>query len=372
MAYIGNTPADKFLTLAKQNFTTSATTSYTLDSSVSSTQDIALFINSVRQSPVDAYTVSGTALTLTSATAGTDEMYCVYLGKTVGTVVPASNTITNAMMTDDSVGVAELSATGTASSSTFLRGDNSWTAPGGVSLSGSTDNTITTVTGADALAGEANLTFDGTTLTVTGDATITNSGTGSTFIVNNTSGAMANGACGIKISITDTSDPDNWYALRIDDGSSHKFSVTGSGLTTIDTLTASSDVQTGSSKQLITSSDQRLKNDKGLLTDGITKIKQLKPRYYKWKEDVEKNGEDNASQQLGFFSQEINPIIPEAANKVALKDKDGNAILDKDGNQDYEWGLNTRAIVGVLVKSVQELSEEIETLKTKVTALENK
>ncbi|ANS04577.1 hypothetical protein [uncultured Mediterranean phage] len=128
MSYIGNTPADKFLTLTKQNFSTSATTSYTLDSSISSTQDIALFINNVRQSPVDAYTVSGTALTLTSATAGTDEMYCVYLGKTVGTVVPGSNTITNAMMTDDSVGIAELSATGTPSSSNFLRGDNSWTA----------------------------------------------------------------------------------------------------------------------------------------------------------------------------------------------------------------------------------------------------
>ena len=103
MAYIGNTPADKFLTLAKQNFSTSATTSYTLDSSVSSTQDIALFINNVRQSPVDAYTVSGTALTLTSATAGTDEMYCVYLGKTVGTVVPASDSITTAMIQANAV-----------------------------------------------------------------------------------------------------------------------------------------------------------------------------------------------------------------------------------------------------------------------------
>ena len=45
MPYIGNTPADKFLTLAKQSFSTSATTSYTLDNSISSTQDIALFIN---------------------------------------------------------------------------------------------------------------------------------------------------------------------------------------------------------------------------------------------------------------------------------------------------------------------------------------
>ncbi len=98
MAYIGNTPADKFLTLAKQSFSTSATTSYTLDSAVSSTQDIALFINNVRQSPVDAYTVSGTALTLTSATAGTDEMYCVYLGKTVGTVSPSTNSVTNDML----------------------------------------------------------------------------------------------------------------------------------------------------------------------------------------------------------------------------------------------------------------------------------
>ena len=129
MPYIGNIPADKFLTLAKQNFSTSATTSYTLDSAVSSTQDIALFINNVRQSPVDAYSVSGTALTLTSATAGTDEMYCVYLGKTVGTVSPSANSITNAMMTDDSVGLAELSATGTPSSSNFLRGDNSWATP---------------------------------------------------------------------------------------------------------------------------------------------------------------------------------------------------------------------------------------------------
>ena len=36
---------------------------------------------------------------------------------------------------------------------------------GGVSLTGSTNNTITTVTGACAIQGEANLTFDGTTLT---------------------------------------------------------------------------------------------------------------------------------------------------------------------------------------------------------------
>jgi hypothetical protein len=45
---------------------------------------------------------------------------------------------------------------------------------GGTALTGSTNNTITTVTGADAIQGEANLTFDGTTLAVTGDLSTTN------------------------------------------------------------------------------------------------------------------------------------------------------------------------------------------------------
>ena len=84
-----------------------------------------------------------------------------------GTIVAAdvaSNAITNAKMADDAVGVAELSASGTASNSTFLRGDNAWAAPSGVALTGSTNNQVVTVTGADAIAGESGLIFDGTHL----------------------------------------------------------------------------------------------------------------------------------------------------------------------------------------------------------------
>jgi hypothetical protein len=44
------------------------------------------------------------------------------------------NTVSNAKVVDDAIGVAELSATGTASSSTFLRGDNAWETPGGGGL----------------------------------------------------------------------------------------------------------------------------------------------------------------------------------------------------------------------------------------------
>jgi len=50
------------------------------------------------------------------------------------TINGSSNTITGLAaggLPDDSVNLADLSATGTASSSTFLRGDNSWAAAGG-------------------------------------------------------------------------------------------------------------------------------------------------------------------------------------------------------------------------------------------------
>jgi len=93
MPFIGNQPALSYTSFAKQDFTTSATTSYTLDNPVTNENEIALFINFVRQEPTTAYTASGTSLTLTSATSATDDMYCVFLGKAVQTVNPPSGSV---------------------------------------------------------------------------------------------------------------------------------------------------------------------------------------------------------------------------------------------------------------------------------------
>ena len=93
MAYLGNRPAEAYSAFQKQDFSTSATTSYTLDHPVANQNEIALFINFVRQEPTAAYTASGTTLTLTSATASSDDMYCIYLGKAVQTVNPPSGSV---------------------------------------------------------------------------------------------------------------------------------------------------------------------------------------------------------------------------------------------------------------------------------------
>ena len=103
MAYIGNQPAESFTSFATQEFSTSATTSYTLDHAVTNENEIALFVNNVRQQPGSgkAYTATGTALTLSAATASTDTMYCVFLGRALQTVTPATNSITAAMVGND-------------------------------------------------------------------------------------------------------------------------------------------------------------------------------------------------------------------------------------------------------------------------------
>ena len=117
MAYLGNAPAQSFISFERQVFTiVNSQTAYTLSHSVTNENDIRLVVNNVVQEPGSgkAYTASGTTLTLSAAlTNGTDEMYCVFLGRAVGTVnAPAgsvgtsqlaADAVTNAKIADDAV-----------------------------------------------------------------------------------------------------------------------------------------------------------------------------------------------------------------------------------------------------------------------------
>jgi len=95
MSYIGIKPAESFTSFATQTFSTSATSSYTLDHAVTNENELALFINNVRQQPGsgNAYTATGTALTLSANTASTDTMYAVFLGRALQTVNPPAGSV---------------------------------------------------------------------------------------------------------------------------------------------------------------------------------------------------------------------------------------------------------------------------------------
>ena len=107
MAYIGNIPAEAYISISSQTFTTINGTDYTLSSSVESSEDIALFLNNVRQKP-STYTATGTSLTMGTATTTADELYCVYLGKALQTVNPGAASVGTAQIADDAVTTAKI------------------------------------------------------------------------------------------------------------------------------------------------------------------------------------------------------------------------------------------------------------------------
>ena len=103
----------------------------------------------------------------------------------------------------------------------------------------------------------------------------------------------------------------------------------------------------------VTSSDYRMKENVNYSWDATTKLKQLKPAEFTWKEEFD----TNKTQVQGFLAHEVSDVVPEAIIGV----KDGK---DKDGNPIYQ-GIDQSKLVPLLVRTIQELEERIASLESK-------
>lgn len=113
MPYIGNKASSSFNSITKQDLTGASGNSLTLSNAVANENEIALFINNVRQEPTTSYTASGTLVSLVGySVSGTDDIYVIYLGKGQQTVKPPNG----------SVGAAQL-GTGVAHGLGIFKGD---------------------------------------------------------------------------------------------------------------------------------------------------------------------------------------------------------------------------------------------------------
>ena len=129
MPYIGR-DTDKISNVeVLDNITFDGSSSYTLQKSSvnftpSSANTLLLSIDGVVQA--GNFTVSGSTIDFGTAVAGTSTCdFVLHYG--VGLITaPSDGTVTTAKLADSSVSLAKLTATGTKSSSTFLRGDNSF------------------------------------------------------------------------------------------------------------------------------------------------------------------------------------------------------------------------------------------------------
>lgn len=126
-----------------------------------------------------------------------------------------------------------------------------------------------------------------------------------------------------------------------------------------------------------TSSDYRLKENVTNISDGITRVKQLTPKRFNFIADADKTVD-------GFLAHEAQSVVPEAVTGVkdqveVWADHDdlpegvsvGDNKLDNDGNTiPIMQGIDQSKLVPVLTAALQEAITKIETLETKVAALE--
>jgi len=140
-----------------------------------------------------------------------------------------------------------------------------------------------------------------------------------------------------------------------DSVSSLAVQVLGGVATKIDTTNATSQMSfynsngrvgyietSGSATTYQTSSDYRLKENEVTISDGVERLKTLKPYRFNFKTDPEKSVD-------GFFAHEVMPAVPEAVSGV----KDGNEMQ----------GLDYSKIVPLLTAALQEVEARVSALE---------
>jgi hypothetical protein len=105
-----------------------------------------------------------------------------------------------------------------------------------------------------------------------------------------------------------------------------------------------------------TSSDHRLKENVEDMTGAIARVKQLSPKRFSWIVD-----DLDAANVDGFLAHEAQTVVPEAVTGSHNQVDDGNAVIQ---------GMDYSKIVPVLTAALKEAISKIETLETKVAALE--
>jgi len=113
---------------------------------------------------------------------------------------------------------------------------------------------------------------------------------------------------------------------------------------------------TGSSTAFNTSSDYRLKENAVLISDGITRLKTLKPYRFNWKTDKSITVD-------GFFAHEVT-AVPESVtgtkDELATEDIESKGV--KKGDPIYQ-SIDHSKLVPLLVAAVQELIGKVEALE---------
>ena len=101
------------------------------------------------------------------------------------------------------------------------------------------------------------------------------------------------------------------------------------------------------------SSDERLKNITGLITNGLESVNTLRAARYTWKDDL------TNKPKVGLIAQDVQKVLPEAVETFTK--------YNSEDTTEY-LGVTYTEVIPLLVAAIQELSAELTALKAKVGA----
>ena len=266
----------------------------------------------------------------------------------------AATPVDTGLQTTDSPTFVDLTLTNFASVSASLAALTAGT----ITINNDADNRVLTANGNSTLNGEANLLFDGSTLTINGTS-ISEFGATNTDITGLVGGTTAGSLISadeqghLVVAIRDNDVLDSFAVVAgagdyYSDSTFDKllFQVKANGTATIggDTTISGSLTATGD-VTAYASSDERLKDNVELIQQPIDKIKQIKGVSFDWNDKSEHTGHD-----IGVIAQDIEKILPEI---VATRDNGFKAVR-------YE------KIVALLIEAVKDQQSQIDELKAKL------
>ena len=118
----------------------------------------------------------------------------------------------------------------------------------------------------------------------------------------------------------------------------------------------------GSTTTYHTSSDYRLKENAVAISDGITRLKTLKPYKFNFKAD-------SSTTLDGFFAHEVSSAVPEAVDGEKDELYTEAYLGYKEGDQKIQT-LDSAKLIPLLTAALKDVLTKVETLETKVAALE--
>jgi len=148
------------------------------------------------------------------------------------------------------------------------------------------------------------------------------------------------------------------FTIQGQNGGSMVFVDRNSTPATRMTISSNGSIGAPSGTNIYNASDVRLKKNISTTTYGLDTISALNPVKFNWVDGFEPT--EDGKDMLGFVAQEVQQVIPEAIESFGE-----NSITIGNTEIDNPLRVNEKFIIPVLVKAIQELKAEIETLKQK-------